>query len=111
MSEASSSMKRLVSLLANDPDVAELVDEFLEKLVEDLPLIEAALADFDLESLRRLSHQLREAAEISGFTSIAESATHLEQQVTRVAKLRQVEGAAQELIELCRRAMVVDETA
>ena len=85
------------------PDLAGSVDELADEL-EDVPrrraLIESALRDEDLESLRRLSHTMRESAEAAGLDELARGAGRLEECAARVENLDAVREAAEQLIEL-----------
>ena len=64
----------LVSELANDPDLADLVTAFVAELPVRITAIQKALTDSEHEQLRVLAHQLKGAAGGYGFPSITESA-------------------------------------
>lgn len=69
----------LYSELRDDPDVAELVDEFVAGLPAKVTRLETAFNTGHLPELGRLAHQLKGAAGGYGFPSISEAARHVEQ--------------------------------
>ncbi len=71
----------LYSSLATDPDLAELVEIFVESLPERVETLKQAFDQGDWETLRRTAHQLKGAAGSYGFDPLSPSAAKLEQRV------------------------------
>ena len=70
--------KRIVSLLMNDPDLAQLVEEFVVELPERLAVLQAAAEKQNWLEVRRLAHQLKGAGGSYGFPAISEAAAWAE---------------------------------
>jgi PAS domain S-box-containing protein len=68
----------LRSELADDPDMAPLIDVFLDALVERVATLEQCVADRDIHALARVAHQLKGAAGGYGFSSISCAAQQVE---------------------------------
>ena len=95
----------LYSSLASDPDLAELVEIFVESLPERVESLRQAFEQGDWETLRRTAHQIKGAAGSYGFDPLSPSAAQLEQRIGAgedqdVEAIRQ---ALDELLELCAR--------
>jgi HPt (histidine-containing phosphotransfer) domain-containing protein len=84
----------LRSSLAGDPDMAELVDMFLEELPQRLTVLTTAVDAGDIETLRRLAHQLKGAAGGYGFGDASQS------------QLSSMAGSIADLKTLCERALL-----
>lgn len=102
--------KPLESDLAGDPELGELIQEFVAGLPAQIAAMEAALARSDLEALRQGAHRLRGSAGGYGFGPISQLAAVVE------AAIREAEAGApldpcrlgqqvEELAALCRRAI------
>lgn len=91
----------IFSLLADDSDWNELIQEF----VNEMPLrIESLLQAFDAadwDTLRRLAHQLKGAGGSYGFDPVTQSAARLEQALLNSQP--EAETELRELIDVCRR--------
>jgi HPt (histidine-containing phosphotransfer) domain-containing protein len=85
----------LKSELANDPEIADLVQEFVGELPQKVDAILKALGDGDAIRLRTLAHQLKGAAGGYGFPTIGVVAK-------RVEDCLRVDGSATELLERAR---------
>ncbi|QDU73009.1 Hpt domain-containing protein [Mucisphaera calidilacus] len=94
----------LLSEFADDPDMRELVEMFVEELPGRVSSIEAALAEGLLEDLARLSHQLKGAAGGYGFMPITDAAREVEALAKSGAELDALRGEVDALLGLCRRA-------
>ena len=94
----------LYSEYANDPDMLELVEMFVNEMPDRVSSIEQAIRQADIENLARLSHQLKGAAGGYGFTSITEAAAVVEKLAKAEKDLQEIEGSIAELLTLCRRA-------
>jgi HPt (histidine-containing phosphotransfer) domain-containing protein len=96
----------LLSTLAGDPDMAELVTMFVSEMPERIAALQDAIGHSDLETLRKLAHQLKGSAGGYGFQPITESAAVVERSAKAPEPLEMIRKSADELIDLCRRASV-----
>jgi HPt (histidine-containing phosphotransfer) domain-containing protein len=93
------------SEFADDPDMQELLQQFLEGLTEYCAQIQQGLDDEDLETLKRAGHQLKGAGGGYGYPAITISGGHLEHAVLQAGSLTdEVRDAANALIQVCRNA-------
>ncbi|MEM1331248.1 MAG: Hpt domain-containing protein [Planctomycetota bacterium] len=105
MSDSQQGDAPLVSVYADDPDMAELVVEFVSELDDRVAALQTALDADDLVALRRMAHQLKGAGGGYGFPSITETASDLERACDNFSgDIAGVREGTQELIELCNRA-------
>jgi signal transduction histidine kinase/CheY-like chemotaxis protein/HPt (histidine-containing phosphotransfer) domain-containing protein len=93
----------LVSTMADDPDMTELVARFVERLPGRAGAIQEATRTAD-PSLRRLVHGLKGAAGGYGFAPITEAAARLERALVGGAGPAAVAHHADEIVDLCARA-------
>lgn len=99
----------VVSELAGDPDMAELVELFVAEMPARLSALENAWATGKADAVSRLAHQLRGAAAGYGFPVIGRSAERLELDLKQLASaapdpdLARVKAQFEELIDLCAR--------
>lgn len=99
----------LVSTLTNDPDMAELVQFFVDEIDDRIGTIQASAEGNDIIGLRTIAHQLKGAATGYGFEPISNTAGELERliDVTEPPEVTEaIQGQVDELIELCKRASV-----
>lgn len=68
----------LSSLLADYPDMLEVVEEFVRTLPERLEAMQESLRAGSYGQLARLAHQLRGAGGSHGYAPLTETATYLE---------------------------------
>lgn len=97
----------LRSSLSADPDMVDLVQDFVEEMAERLASINAAARENDLGTLRTVAHQLKGSAAGYGFTPISSCAASLEQLIDATgpaAEVNSLREQVDELINLCRRA-------
>ncbi len=97
----------LVSTLANDADMQELVADFVRRLPERGAEIERAAANDERDLLVMLAHKLRGSAGGYGFPAITDAAGALEQAARAArpaADAAPLKAGARQLAELCRRA-------
>ncbi|HEX3771945.1 MAG TPA: ATP-binding protein [Polyangiaceae bacterium] len=94
----------LVSTLANDSDLEELVRQYVRDLPERSSAILRAFQASDIETLTRLAHQLKGSAGAYGFPLITEAAAAVEAALTSGLDRDAVRVRAEELAKLCRRA-------
>lgn len=104
MSDTPNNPDPVVSELANDPDMEELVEMFVNELPGKAAAIQKALADQDLETLGKLAHQLKGSAGGYGFPSITDAANALEASARVDEDLVSLVAQAKELTSLCERA-------
>ena len=97
----------LVSTLASDPDMAELVQFFVEEIGERIETIQTTAQTNDIAGLRTVAHQLKGAATGYGFEPISQTASELERliDVTEPPTVTQdILQQVDDLIALCKRA-------
>ncbi|MGH7436902.1 MAG: ATP-binding protein [Polyangiaceae bacterium] len=94
----------LVSTLVGDHDMQDILVEFVGGLEERSSAILRAAEVADLDTLRRLAHQLRGSAGGYGFPVITEAAGALEQAVIEGADGALLKSRVDTLASLCRRA-------
>lgn len=91
------------SSLADDPDIGELVEMFVEELPARLDALQKALASHDLESLGRFAHQLKGAAGSYGFGELTRPLALLEHRVRDNATEEYLLHSVQEVLAVCQR--------
>ena len=99
----------LVSTLASDPDMVELVEFFVEEIGDRINTIQSTSQDNDIAGLRTVAHQLKGAAAGYGFEPISQTASELERliDVTEATELTQaLHEQVDELVDLCRRVSI-----
>jgi HPt (histidine-containing phosphotransfer) domain-containing protein len=99
----------LISEFGTDPEMADVLVKFRERLrtqtIEDL---RAAAAAMDLELLGRVAHQLKGAGGGYGFPAISAAAEQLERVVREDATSPELARRTRALIAICERAAQVD---
>jgi CheY-like chemotaxis protein/HPt (histidine-containing phosphotransfer) domain-containing protein len=93
----------LVSELADDPDLADLLTEFVDGLTARVTALERACGVDDRTALNQLAHQLRGAAGGYGFPRLSELAGELERS-SDSAERQELGELVQQVGEVCRRA-------
>lgn len=97
----------LRSEFASDPDMIELVQEFVQELPSRADTLRSLLDASSYQDLRRVAHQLKGAAGGYGFSPISESAAKVEKMLLTEVDALQLQGLrsqVDELVGLCRRA-------
>ena len=94
------------SRFADDPDMADLIQEFVGELASRADALSADLRAGRTDDLRRRAHQLRGAAAGYGFPEISGAAGALEDCLRQGAPVgdQRVATLASSLESLCRRA-------
>ncbi len=92
----------LFSTLAEDPDLAEIVEMFVDEMPDRIGAILNCLESEDWEGLQRASHQLKGAAGSYGFPSITPCAGVLEAAVKQTRPEEEIRKAVDELVAMCR---------
>jgi len=95
----------LQSQLADDPEMAELLDLFLSELPKRVDTVTNALRERELQTLRRVAHQMKGSCAGYGFPTIGAAAGSVERTVEQGAPLEQIKGQVDELVDLCQRAL------
>jgi HPt (histidine-containing phosphotransfer) domain-containing protein len=95
----------LISELADDPDMAELIRMYVGKFTSKINSMTDYLANNRLDELARLAHQLKGTGGGYGFPSISDAAWRVEQEAKSNSDLQQIRTAVADLTELCQRAI------
>ena len=104
MNTAQDNTEPLYSILADDPDLSEIVGMFVDEMPDRLANLLAQLESGNWEELRRAAHQLKGAAGSYGFDAISPSAARLEDILRNDSPEAEIQQATESLIALCRRA-------
>ena len=104
MSTSTNGVEPLISELADDPDMLDLVNEFAGELPKRAEAITSCVAAEDLATIRTLAHQLKGSAGGYGFPAITDAAAKLEQSAKSNAELALITEQINELASLCQRA-------
>lgn len=91
------------SQLGNDPDLAEIVEMFVEEMPQRIAALLRHLEQKDWESLRRMAHQLKGAAGSYGFEPVSPSAGRVESAIRDQQPEQQIRFSVLELVDLCGR--------
>jgi len=94
----------LLSEFKDDPDMAELVQVFVQGLSDRVAAIERALEEENLETLADIAHQLKGTGGGVGYPSITKAAGLLEQAIKTRSGLDELHRKVNELVALCRSA-------
>jgi signal transduction histidine kinase/CheY-like chemotaxis protein len=94
----------VVSTLEHDEDMKELIHRFVRDLPDRSSAILRASEASDVETLKRLAHQLTGAAGGYGFPRITDAASAVERAIADGAETRLLQHHVDELASLCRRA-------
>jgi HPt (histidine-containing phosphotransfer) domain-containing protein len=99
----------LRSEFADDPEMSELVEQFVRELPSRLLALEAVWRAGDAQSLRRMAHQLKGAGSGYGFPGVSEAAADVESAIVSwgdgpAGVLEGVRGKVEALAAMCRRA-------
>ena len=99
----------IYSELADDPDLRDLIQMFVDEMPYRAALYEELFRTGDFEELRRAVHQLKGAAGSYGFTPLTEAATALEQSIRHEAPYEQIRSELNNLLRLCAAARLKPE--
>lgn len=94
---------RVISSLASESDMAELIDMFVDELPSRLHAFEQAIESQNWESIRTISHQLKGAAPGYGFESVGKAAGAVEHLILHSGEVAEIEAAIGVLLEICSR--------
>jgi HPt (histidine-containing phosphotransfer) domain-containing protein len=93
--------KLISELVREDPDMVDIVEEFVKELPKRLAQMQAAYTALNWKMLRTLAHQLKGAGGSYGYQSLTELATEMEAGFSRQqadqfqAWMKQLAGMAQ----------------
>ena len=95
----------LRSEFSDDPDMAELVIEYVDKMPQRVHQMQTAFENSHREQLIRIVHQLKGSGGGYGCPQLTSVADHLEQRLLGIADqdLNAVDAEFRALIELCGR--------
>jgi len=102
MESCTESGQVLFSTLAEDPDLAEIVEMFVDEMPDRVENILNCFESEDWEGLRCVSHQLKGAAGSYGFAPITPCAGVLEAAVKQTKPEKEIHKAVDELVAMCR---------
>jgi two-component system, sensor histidine kinase len=89
-------------LPTDDVDFREIVEEFVDRLHQQLDAMQRALSHGDLDELARLAHWLKGAGGSAGFPALTAPAKHLEI-VVKEDRCDEIESAINKLLEIAAR--------
>ena len=89
---------------AGDPEMAPIIEQFVNGLSEQITQCQAALDQADLDTLTHVAHRLKGSAGGYGFAPITEAARIVEQLSREHEDIDALGRAVDELGDLCRRA-------
>ena len=105
-SSLNESLEPLLSDFADDPEMNELVEYFVQQLPEHLDKIATAMSDGDLSLLETIAHQLKGSGAGYGYAPITASAADVEDAIRAGASdVSSLNDQVQALLQLCNRAM------
>ena len=99
MTQAPMETEPLYSSLGSDPDLAEIVEMFVEEMPDRVAMLLEQLDSSDWEGLRRTAHQLKGAAGSFGFDPISPCAARLETTLADSEPEEQIRKAVDELVD------------
>jgi HPt (histidine-containing phosphotransfer) domain-containing protein len=91
------------SSLGDDPDLAEIVELFVEEMPCRVSELQLRYGDADWAGLGRLAHQLKGSAGSYGFEQITPLASRLELACRAASDTRAITDALDDLISMCQR--------
>lgn len=94
----------IFSVYADDEDMCELVEMFVDEMPERIAALETAVKGWDRDQLTVLSHQLKGSAGSYGFDVITDAAAILEGALKASADDSEVQEKAAAVVDLMRRA-------
>ena len=103
MSEHPVAENSLYSTMGDDPDVADLVETFVDEVPNRVARIVDCLQRQDWDALGFAAHQFNGAAGSYGFTQVTPALARLESLAKGGADGAQTRQAVEEVVELCGR--------
>lgn len=109
-SSSPSTFPPVLSEFASDPDMTELIAMFVDEMPEKVRSLDALWQSRDLDSLKRVAHQLKGAGGGYGFSMVSTAAGKLEDILKTTlaspdpdARLTMIQSEVHSLISLCQR--------
>lgn len=103
MSAPTANSEPLVSSLAADPDLGDIVALYVEEMPERIESLRSRMAARDWPGLATVAHQLKGSAGSHGFGAITPVAAALERAAREPRAEAEIEQAFEALVELCYR--------
>lgn len=103
MVDVSVKSSALISSLASDPDLGDLVDLFVCELPDRVRALQTAWERADRDGVGRFAHQLKGAAGSYGFGQLTPALKQLELLAREHGSEEEIELALQEVTQLCAR--------
>jgi histidine phosphotransfer protein HptB len=103
MSQSNTDTGCFYSRLGGDPDLADIVEMFVEELPKRMEAIRNHLHKADWDGLRQLAHQMKGAAGSYGFDCVSPVAGKVESAIRNGEPEESIRAAVAELTELCSR--------
>ncbi len=94
----------LVSTLADDSEMADLLETYVDDLKQRAVMLERLAAANDRAALASLTHQIKGSAGGYGFMPITEQAAVVERHALAQSQAEELRRSVDELIDMCRRA-------
>ena len=94
----------LYSSLADDPDLGELVEMYVDEMPERIESLRSLLAAEDWNELSRFAHQIKGAGGSYGFEQLTPLAFTLEQAAREADLPDAIRAACDALVDACGRA-------
>lgn len=104
MSTTVGNAKPLYSTLAEDPDLCDIVEMFVDEMPDRIAALLEQLESENWEELQRSAHQLKGAAGSYGFDAIGPLAAKLENALHGSAPEEEILIATKSLVALCGQA-------
>ncbi len=96
------------SRYADDPDMKELIEDYVRRLPVEAARINSLFEGSELESLRRVAHQLKGSGGGYGFSKLTELATALDASIKHGAELDRLRCEVDDLIQYMRQIQGYD---
>jgi HPt (histidine-containing phosphotransfer) domain-containing protein len=93
----------IISALANDPVLSELVEMYVAEMPDRIADLERVFAGGDRERVRFIAHQIKGAAGSYGFDCLTKAAASLESALRADRPMEEIQRLLDELLKLCRR--------
>jgi HPt (histidine-containing phosphotransfer) domain-containing protein len=97
----------LRSQLAHDPEMRELLELFLSELPKRADAVMNAWRTGEMNTLKRVAHQLKGSCAGYGYPTIGSVASDLENTITVNGPVERIAEDVRELVALCERATAV----
>lgn len=91
------------STFADDPDMMELVEFFVDEIDDRVAQLDAAFHSKDSDTLKDLAHQLKGAAGGYGFQVISDAAAKVELPLKDGQAIDTITSELNDLLSLCKR--------